>query len=55
MELLCALCMWVAADPADVRPALTIINGQAVCLEHRKAASLGRNHRHAAVLAGAAL
>ena len=53
--LICALCMWVHTDPEKVKEALTVINGHAVCQQHSEAASLGSDHRHAAVLAGARL
>lgn len=54
--MICSICAWVHIDfPERAKEPVTVINGQAVCHGHMEAASLGRDHRHAATLAGAKL
>lgn len=49
--MLCSICPWVDKST----PAVTVINGHAVCREHHRSAHLAADHRHAVVLAGGRL
>lgn len=53
--LLCSICPWIGEDGRTPTPAVTVINGHAVCWEHHRAAHLARDHRHAVEIAGGTL
>lgn len=55
MDLICSICPWVKGKREPQNPAITIINGHAVCSEHHGTAHLAQDHRHAIVLAGGTL
>jgi hypothetical protein len=54
MELLCSICPWIG-EGSPPTPAVTVINGHAVCWDHHRAAHLATDHRHAVTLAGGKL